>query len=294
MPKGRTGFLVIGHLVLGILWALGIGHWVFMFARFQLNGCRIVLTGASYGIGWALALRLAEQRARLVLASRTPERLEGLADLVRQRGGEAIVIPTDVTVPDQRQRLIDQTVAQLGGLDVLINNAGVGAMGLFKEAGEERLRRIFEVNFFASTELTRLALPHLCQSPRAMLVNVSSVIGRRGVPGCTEYCASKFAVTGWTESLRAELARHNVHVLLVCPGRIQTEFGAHMLEDRVRARWMQGSVMTADTCARQIVRAMRCKRHEIVITGPGKLLVGLNRLFPRLVDYIMARYARPM
>lgn len=265
-----------------------------MFARFQLNGCRILLTGASYGIGWALALRLAEERARLVLASRTPERLEELADLMRQRGGEAIPIPTDVTVPEQRQQLIDQTVAQLGGLDVLINNAGVGAMGLFQEAGEDRLRRIFEVNFFASTELTRLALPHLCQSPRAMLVNVSSVIGRRGVPGCAEYCASKFALSGWTESLRAELARHNVHVLLACPGRIQTEFGAHMLEDRVRARWQQGSAMTAEACARQIVRAMRWKRHEVVITGGGKLLVFLNRLSPRLVDYIMARYARPM
>jgi short-subunit dehydrogenase len=265
-----------------------------MFSRFNLLGCRILLTGASYGIGWALALRLAEQGARLVLAGRTVERLTDLADLASQRGTQAIALPTDLTVPEQRQHLIEQTIGQLGGLDVLINNAGVGAMGLFQEAGEERLRRIFEVNFFASTELTRLALPHLCQSPRAMLVNVSSVIGRRGVPGCAEYCASKFALSGWTESLRAELARHKVHVLLVCPGRIQTEFGTHMLEDRVKSRWQQGSVMSADTCARQIVQAMRRRRHEVAITAPGKLLVVLNRLFPRFVDYVMERYARPM
>jgi short-subunit dehydrogenase len=263
-----------------------------MFSRFDLRGSRALLTGASSGIGWALAQRLAEQGVRLVLASRNRDRLTTLAGAIRREGGEAVVAQTDVTNPAHRTRLVETTLAALGGLDLLLNNAGVGAMGWFADAGEERLRRIFEVNFFAATELTRLVLPHLRHNQRAMLVNISSVLGRRAVPGCTEYCASKFALSGWSEGLRAELARDGVHVLLVCPGVIETEFRANLIEDRVRFRWQRRRAMTADRCARLIVRAMQKRRHELVLTGQGKLLVGINRLWPRLVDFLLARYAR--
>src|SRR5262249_3368429 len=157
-----------------------------------------------------------------------------LAAAIRERGGEAIPVPTDLADPAQRARLVETALTSLGGLDILINNAGVGAMGWFAEANEERLRRIFEVNFFSATELTRLALPPLGKGNRPMIVNVSSVIGRRGIPGCTEYCASKFALAGWSESLRAELAPVGIHVLLVSPGHIKTEFRANLIEDRLR------------------------------------------------------------
>jgi short-subunit dehydrogenase len=265
-----------------------------MFGKLSLAGARTVLTGASSGVGHALAQRLAEEGARLVLASRDQAALEGLAGPIRQRGGEAVVVPTDVADLGQRARLIARAVEALGGLDMLINNAGVGAMGFFADAGEERLRRIFEVNFFAATELTRLALPHLRRGRDPMIVNVSSVIGRRGLPGCTEYCASKFALAGWSEGLRAELARQGIHVLLVCPGVIETNFRANLLENRVSFRWQNHRAMTADRCARLIVQAMRRKRKELVTTLEGKALVWLNRLFPRLVDYALARHVRPV
>lgn len=262
------------------------------FPRHSLAGARTLLTGASSGIGWALAQRLADQGARLVLASRGRERLDTLAAAIRERGGEAVAVPADVADAAQRARLIEAAVAALGGLDFLINNAGVGATGWFEEATEERLRRIFEVNFFAAAELTRLALPHLRRGRRPMLVNVSSVIGRRAIPGCVEYCASKFALSGWSEGLRPELARHGVHVLLVSPGSVETGFHDNLLERRADPLRVRGRAMSADRCARQIVQAMRRRRNEVVITLGGKALVWTNRLFPWLLDYLFARMAR--
>ncbi len=263
-----------------------------MFGRLDLAGKRVLLTGASSGIGWALALCLADARARLGLASRNRDRLEELAAAVLQRGGEALVVPADVANAEQRRGLIETTVQAFGGLDILINNAGVGAMGFFAEAGEDRLRRIFEVNFFGTTELTRLALPHLRRGKEPMIVNIASVLGRRAIPGCTEYCASKFAVIGWSEGLRAELASEGIHVLAVCPGSIQTAFRENLLEDSLNLPYRRRPRMPANVCARQIVQAMRRRRNEAIITGPAKLLVWVNRAVPRLLDAFLARYAQ--
>ena len=263
-----------------------------MFTRLNLTGARTILTGASSGIGHALALRLAAQGARLVLASRNEERLASLAEAIRARGGSAAVVPTDVADPAQRARLVEQALAALGGLDVLVNNAGVGARGPFEGASEERLRRIMEINFFGTTELTRLALPHLCRGRSPMIVNVASVLGRRAIPGMVEYCASKFAMVGWSEGLRAELARHGVHVLVVCPGGVETEFDVHMIERRTQPTWRDRRRMSPDRCAQLIVGAMRRRKNEVVITTTAKLVVWLNRLSPRLLDWVLARYAR--
>jgi short-subunit dehydrogenase len=262
-----------------------------MFSRLDLTNARAVVTGASSGIGHALAVRLAEQRVRVVVASRNQERLESLAATIRQRGGEVHVIPADVADAGQRARLIESAVAALGGLDILINNAGVGAKGSFRDATEELLRRIMEVNFFGCTELTRLALPHLRQGRNPMIVNVGSILGKRAIPNMTEYCAGKFALQGWSESLRAELVQDGIHVLMVCPGTIETEFREHLLELRSN-RPFRGRGMTADRCAALIIRAMRARRNEFVITAGAKTLAWLNRLSPRFVDWIMSRYAR--
>jgi short-subunit dehydrogenase len=262
------------------------------FSRLNLTGARTILTGASSGIGHALALQLAEQGAHLVLASRSQERLASLAESIRSRGGSAVVVPTDVVDPAQRTRLIEEARSALGGIDILINNAGVGAFGFFEDADEERLRRLMEVNFFGATELTRLALPHLRVGRNPMIVNVASVLGRRAIPTCVEYCASKFAMVGWSEALRAELARHGIHVLLVCPGGVETEFDANLIEGRTRRVFRSRKRMSADRCARIIVRAMRRRKNEVVITASAKLVVWLNALAPRLVDWAVARYAR--
>jgi short-subunit dehydrogenase len=125
-----------------------------------------------------------------------------------------------------------------------------------------------------------------------MLVNVSSVLGRRAIPGYTEYCASKFALCGWSEALRGELVRQGIHVLLVNPGLIETPFRDHLVEDRLESRGKRPKAMSPERCAEIIIRAMLRRANEVVITFDGKLLVWANRLFPRLVDWMMARYAR--
>lgn len=249
------------------------------------------MTGASYGIGEALARELARHQARLALTARSSERLDAIVADLRKMGTEVVALPGDITVADDRERIVAETVRLLGGLDVLVNNAGVGASGYFQDAAPERLRRIMEVNFFGPVELTRLALPHLFHGRRPMIVNIASVIGRRGVPGYSEYCASKFALCGFSESLRAELVRRGVHVLLVNPGLIETPFREHLVEDRLQSREKRRRAMSAGQCARIIVRAMQRRTNEVVITFDGKLLVWLNRLFPRLVDWLLAKYA---
>ncbi len=263
-----------------------------MFRRTDFRGWRVVLTGASSGIGRALALRLAKEGARLVLASRNQQKLDELAREIWERGGEATTLAADVTDAAQRARLIGGAVAALGGLDGLVNNAGVGARGWFADSTPEELRRLMEVNFFSAVELTRLALPHLRAGRDPQVVNVSSVTGRRGLPGCTEYCASKFALAGWSESLRAELAGDGINVLLVSPGAIQTEFRTHLISDRIDYGSAGRQTMTADRCAEIIVSAMRRRRREVVITAPARLLVWANRLAPSLLDWVLRRHAR--
>jgi short-subunit dehydrogenase len=262
-----------------------------LWRRRRLAGARVVVTGASSGIGAALAGALARRQARLVLAARSSERLAALqAQLVAL--GEVHVLATDVARAEDRARLVDEAVRQLGGIDVLVNNAGVGANGNFLDTTEECLRRIFEVNFFGTTELTRLALPHLLQGNHPLIVNVSSVIGRRAVPGYTEYCSAKFAVCGWSEALRAELKPRGVHVLLVCPGLIETPFRDNLLHDRLQSRARRGRRMSAERCARIIARAMEHDQNELVVTAGGKALLWLNRACPWLVDWMMDGYAK--
>jgi short-subunit dehydrogenase len=259
--------------------------------RTWLGQARVIITGASSGIGEALARRLSFFGAHLSLAARSAEKVHRLAQELRTYGrSQIIALGMDVTNPEDRKLLIDGTVHYLGGLDILINNAGVGASGLFEEVRPEELRQIMETNFFAAAELTRLAIPHLAESKLGgMVVNISSVLGRRGVPGYAHYCASKFALTGLSEALRAELIRQGIHVLTVLPGLIDTPFNQHMLSKGFRAPWREVSRMSASQCAREIVTAIVKRKNEVVITAPGKLLVWANRLVPGLVDWVFAK-----
>jgi short-subunit dehydrogenase len=187
---------------------------------------------------------------------------------------------------------VERARAEFGGLDVLVNNAGIGAMGRFDRADEARMRRVMEVNFFAAVEMTRLALPLLRDGRRPMVVNVSSVLGHRGVPYCAEYCASKFALQGFSQSLRAELGPLGIGVLVVSPGTTETEFFDVVIERQVEPPWPKHKPVPAAEVARQTLIAIRKRKAEIVPSAMGRMLVWLNRLAPRLVDRGVARYVR--
>jgi len=258
--------------------------------RRDIQGSRAIVTGASSGIGWEIAKELARHGAELVVTARREERLRQLAAQIAAGGGRVDAIVGDVTDPATRQGAIDAARSRYGGLDILVNNAGVGAMGLFEESSPETLRQVMEVNFFALVEMTRLAIPVLKQGRRPIIVNVSSILGRRGVPHSSEYSASKFAVHGFSESLRAELSAQGIDVLVVSPGTTTTEFFDSVLENRSKAAWPEHRPVTAEYVARKTVQAMRQGRHEITPYFWGKTLCWLNRLSPGFVDRLMTRY----
>jgi short-subunit dehydrogenase len=256
----------------------------------NLKGLRAIVTGASSGIGREVAVELARQQVLVVAVARREDRLGALADRVTALDGRLESLAGDITDAEVRRRAIELAATKFGGLDLLVNNAGVGAMGLFEDADPQRVRRIMEVNFFALVEMTRLALPLLKAGRTPMIVNVGSILGHRGVPHNSEYSASKFAVHGFSESLRAELAPRGIEVLVVSPGTTETEFFDRVLEHTSKPDWPAHKPVSAAWVARETVQAIRLGRHEIIPYRWGRVLCWLNRLSPRLVDRLMARY----
>lgn len=257
-------------------------------ARRTISGLRGILTGASSGIGRALAVELAGAGARLVVVARRSEQLERLAAELAQAPGQLECVAGDITQANVRAAALERAQDVFGGLDLLINNAGIGAMGRFVDAAPERLRQVMEVNFFAAAELTRLAVPVLHAGRQPMVVNVSSVLGHRGVPGCAEYCASKFAMQGLSEALRAELTPRGIDLLVVSPARTETEFFDRAIDADGRP-WPGIGGWPAERVARKIMSAIRKGKHQLIVSGGGKLLVWSSRLFPGIVDRVLAR-----
>jgi short-subunit dehydrogenase len=190
--------------------------------------------------------------------------------------------------------MVDAALQHFGGLDVLINNAGIGATGHFADCGPERLRQIFEVNFFGLTETTRLFLPVLKKGVKPAIVNISSIVGKRGIPARSEYSASKFAVQGFSEALRAELAKDGIDVLVVCPGLTQTNFSKNLLENKALMPLDHMRGMTSEQVARHTLRAIEKGKNETHLTFQGKLIVFISRFFPRLADRIARRKVRAL
>ena len=287
--------------------------------RRSLQAARVLLTGASSGIGHQLALALARRAANLLLTARREDLLRETAEACRALGATADYVPGDITDPAVRDAVMHCVEDRWGGLDVLINNAGASAHGRFADSDEPTLRGVMEVNFFAPVELTRRALPLLLrrhvtsrsaetsappsknpkskiENPKSCppaIVNIASVLAHRGVPVNNEYCASKFALRGWTESLRAELAADNVDVLLVSPGTVETDFFNHLLARRTASPWGKSKAITPAAVAEQTVRALERGRREIFPNWRGRALVLASRLVPGVVDRALKRLARP-
>jgi len=265
-----------------------VGH------RRSIAGLRILITGASQGIGRALALVAAERGAQVLATARNDQLLRELAAEGKNTTGRLETLVANVISAQGRQGMIAVMQQHFGGIDVLINNAGIGASGHFAEADEQRLRSIFEVNFFGLTELTRLAIPVLKSGRTPAIVNISSVVGKRGIPGRSEYSASKFAVQGFSEALRPELALDGIDVLVVNPGLTATNFSSNMLERKSKLKIDHMRGMTSEQVAAATLRALARGKNEITLTFYGKLLVGLNRLAPQLVDWVAARRVRKL
>jgi short-subunit dehydrogenase len=267
----------------------------------DLNGRRILITGASSGIGKALAQQLAPLGAKLVLAARSEDKLKEVAASLpsppgRGAGGEGVhlVVPTDITKEADRQNLLQKAIEHLGGLDVLINNAGIASWAHFADSTEAILRQIMEVNFFAPAELIRKSIPILVNGTQPAVVNVSSMCGRRAMPAWSEYSASKYALCGLTEALRGELARFDIDILLIIPGLTSSEFSQHFLKSEGKAQIEYDKGMAPETVAAAIVKALKKNKTETWIGRDAQWMLRVNRWFPRLVDYLLARKVRKL
>jgi short-subunit dehydrogenase len=257
----------------------------------DLRGKRMALTGASSGIGLALAKALFAEGAQLTLASRREDQLQAAAQSLP---GETLIVPTDVTKDEDRQRLLDRIVERFGGLDVLINNAGVSSWAHFTESNEEILRKIMEVNFFGPADLIRRAIPTLTRGQQPAIVNVSSMCGRRAMPAFPEYSAAKFALCGLTEALRGELARFDIDILLIIPGLTNSDLPQNYLLSKGRADIKFDKGMTPAYVAEQIVRSLKKNKTETVLGSEARWILRFNKFLPRFTDWLVARKVRKL
>jgi short-subunit dehydrogenase len=262
----------------------------------KIAGQRIILTGASEGIGRALALALAARRARLVIAARDASRLESLARECRAAGGEAFAVPTDVANAQDCEWLVGEAMKSLGGIDVVIHNAGITMWSRFDAIADlEIFERLLEVNYLAPVRLTALTLPHLKES-KGLIVAVASLAGLTGVPERSGYAASKHAMIGFFDSLRIELAGTGVDVSVVAPDFVVTEIHKRAIgpdgQPLGESPMVQKKIMTADECARGIVRAIEKRQRLLLMSTRGKLGWFLKFLAPRLLDRIAAKAIR--
>jgi short-subunit dehydrogenase len=259
-------------------------------ARQPLSDHRVLITGASSGIGLALARELARRGARLLLLARRQELLEQQVGKLTSLGANSVlVLPGDITDSALCQQAMTLVQTHWRGLDLLIHSAGISAHGRFENSDEVTLRRIMEVNFFAVTNLTRLALPLLQSGRDPQVVLIGSILGHCGVALNSEYVASKFALRGWSQSLRAEFQGQGIGVLLVSPGTTDTEFFDHLIARRGKIPWGKQRGISPESVARQTVRAIERRRREIFPNWRGRLLVWMSRCCPGLVAWWMGK-----
>ncbi len=258
----------------------------------ELRGSRILVTGASSGIGRSVAEQAAAAGAHVALTARSADKLQALAQTLKQRNAIAVAIPADITLDADRQRLVQTVVSELGGLDVLINNAGIASFGHFADSSEEILRRIMEVNFFAPVELMRLLIPVLRRGRQPAFVNVSSMCGRRGLPAWPEYSASKYALCGMTEALRGEMARFDIDVLAILPGLTRSDLGRNLLRNEGKMKINFDEGMPPESVAAGILNALRNNKADTVLGREAVWMLRMQKFCPRLLDWLIDRRVR--
>ncbi len=254
----------------------------------EFNENVVVLTGASTGIGEALAHQLAEQGAWLVLAARNVEKLEAVAADCRARGDRAIVVATDVTDEEQCRRMIERAVAEYGRIDTLINNAGLSMWMKFEDVEDlDLLKYLMRVNYFGSMHCTYYALPYLKQS-RGRIVAIASVAARTGIPTRTGYAASKHAMVGFFESLRIEVEDDGISVIIAYPDFVASGMHTRSLgadgKPLGHNPLQVDKLMTSETCARLILEGAAARKRQIVMSNRSRFGQWLKLIAPGRVD----------
>ncbi len=260
----------------------------------KYKGKTVIITGASSGIGKALAYRFAQSGANLVLAARQYALMCEIAqDIESKFQVKAIAVATDVSSEEHCKHLVLEAVRVFGRIDVLINNAGISMRALFEDVQLSVLKEIMDVNFWGTVYCTKYALPELLKT-KGSIIGVSSIAGYKGLPGRTGYSASKFAMQGFLESVRIENINKGLHVMIACPG-----FTASNIRNSARAKdgSLQGEspmdenkMMSAEKVADHILHALNHKKHQLILTFQGKAIVWTGKIFSRLLDKVIYKH----
>lgn len=256
----------------------------------------VLITGGSRGLGLVLARQLCAEGARVALLARDPDELARAREELIQRGGQVHTISCDLLEREQIDAAVQEVVAHFGGLDVLINNAGIIEIGPLEHMRREDFERAMGLHFWAPFDLIMKALPHLQRRGEGRIVNIASIGGKMAVPHLAPYCASKFALVGLSDALRAELARDRIHVTTVTPGMMQTgSQGNARFKGDHRAEYTWFSLSTAlpfastkaECAAAQIIAACRRGSPSLTIPLMARATIIGNALFPNIAGSMM-------
>jgi NAD(P)-dependent dehydrogenase (short-subunit alcohol dehydrogenase family) len=259
----------------------------------SLKGAVVAVTGASAGIGRETALAFAREGARLAIGARRLDRLEAVAEAIRALGTEVLVMETDVADEEAVRRFVRGVTERFGRLDVLVNNAGYGVRGRVEETPSEAYERLMRVNYLGTVFGCREAVPIMRRQGSGVIINVSSIVGHRSLPGGAAYAATKAAQISLTESLRVELRGTGVHACSVHPIGTSTEFvEVAARESQGRPGGPVGPQQSAAEVARAIVGCAKRPRAEVYPYPFSRVLVWLNALAPGAQDWIWSRAAK--
>jgi short-subunit dehydrogenase len=251
----------------------------------------VAVTGGSEGIGKALVELLLSKGAKVSTCGRNYDKLYHLQS--RFPSYPLHTVAADVSIENDCRHFIHSTIKMLGGIDILINNAGISMKALVQDASTDVMRNVMNVNFFGAVYCTKHALETITQR-KGIIVGVSSIAGYRGLPGRSAYSASKFALQGWLEALRTEMLGTGVHVMWVCPGYTTSNIRQAALDENGNAQGEsplnESDLMSAEECAANILKAIEKKKRTMIMTFKGKETVFLNKFFPGLADRLVKRF----
>jgi len=251
----------------------------------KLNGTISVITGATSGIGRETAIEFMKSGASVVIAGRRRERLNNLAAEIEAAGGKALAVVTDVADQAQVDHLIESAMERFGRIDSLVNNAGVAFAGRFNEMALEDFRRVMDVNFWGAVYASKAVVERMRkQRGGGVIINVSSILGKRGVPFETAYCASKFALAGFSEALRAEVMSDGIDVSTIFPGAVETEIFESSANQTGLELPSFVPKFPANAMAKLIVQTARFPRPEVVMALDAQAINFFNTLAPGLMD----------
>jgi dehydrogenase/reductase SDR family member 7B len=251
------------------------------------------ITGASSGIGEALAMAMAKEGAKLVLSSRRTDELERVKTSLHLPDEDVFILPLDLANTSAITTFTQKVIEKYGRIDVLVNNGGVSQRALTKDTPLELDRKIMEVNYFGTIAITKSVLPIMLKQKSGNIVAISSIAGKFGFYYRSAYAASKHALHGFFESLRMEIYKDNVNVLIVCPGKVKTNISVNALtEDGSKHNKMDPSTesgTTAADCATQILQALKSNQEEIFIGGKVLRAIWIKRFFPKLFSKLIRK-----